>query len=164
MSPAAALALIGIINVWMHLPFTFVLLYTALLAIPPELHEAARIDGARAWGEFRRITLPSLTPAILVALLFRYIVALRLFSEAWLLTRGGPAPQHGGRRRIPLPRRLPLRRFRRGVGDRLADDARFAAAFALLPPAECIGRCSRKGDVPASRERRAVVDRPFTPI
>jgi multiple sugar transport system permease protein len=90
-SPAAALLLIGTVNVWMHLPFTFVLLYTAMLAIPPEIAEAARIDGARPWNEFVRVTLPILTPAILVAVLFRYITAMRLFSEAWLLTGGGPA-------------------------------------------------------------------------
>ncbi len=90
-SGAAALVLVGLINLWTHLPFTFVLLYTALLAIPGELYEAARIDGAGAWKEFRYVTLPVLMPAILVAVLFRYIFGFRLFSEVWLLTQGGPA-------------------------------------------------------------------------
>ncbi|SEF00816.1 multiple sugar transport system permease protein [Rhizobiales bacterium GAS188] len=90
-SPGAALALVGLINIWMHLPFTFVLLYTALLAVPAELFEAARIDGASAWAEFRHVTLPVLMPAILVAILFRYVFAFRTFSEVWLLTQGGPA-------------------------------------------------------------------------
>ncbi len=90
-SAPAALALIGVINIWMHLPFSFVLLYTALLAIPAELYEAARIDGAGAWSEFWNITRPMLAPAMLVTLLFRYVFAFRLFSEAWLLTQGGPA-------------------------------------------------------------------------
>ena len=90
-SPVAALGLVGIINVWMHLPFTFILLYTGLLAIPAELYEAARIDGASPWTEFRRITLPVLMPSILVAVLFRIIFAFRMFSEVWLLTQGGPA-------------------------------------------------------------------------
>ncbi len=90
-NPVAALGLVGLINMWMHLPFTFVLLYTGLLAIPPELSEAARIDGASPWAEFRRVTLPVLMPTILVAVLFRLIFAFRMFTEVWLLTQGGPA-------------------------------------------------------------------------
>lgn len=89
-SGPAALVLIGLINMWMHLPFTFILIYTALLAIPAELYEAARIDGAGPWREFRHVTLPVLMPAILVAVLFRYIFGFRIFSEVWLLTQGGP--------------------------------------------------------------------------
>jgi ABC-type sugar transport system permease subunit len=75
----------------MHLPFTFVIIYAARLALPGDLYEAARIDGATPLQSFRRITMPLLGPAILVALLFRYIFAFRLFSEVWLLTGGGPA-------------------------------------------------------------------------
>ena len=89
-SGAAGLVLVGLINLWMHLPFTFVLLYTALLATPAELYEAARMDGAGAWREFRYVTVPVLMPAIMVALLFRYIFGFRIFSEVWLLTQCGP--------------------------------------------------------------------------
>jgi multiple sugar transport system permease protein len=81
------------LSVWLHLPFTFVILYAARLAIPGELYEAAAIDGANAWARFRRITLPLLWPAMLVAMIFRYIFAFRLFSEVWLMTKGGPARQ-----------------------------------------------------------------------
>ena len=56
-----------------------------------ELYEAARIDGATPMQAFRRVTFPLLGPAIMVALLFRYIFAFRIFSEVWLLTQGGPA-------------------------------------------------------------------------
>jgi multiple sugar transport system permease protein len=86
-----ALVLIGLLTIWLHLPFTFVIIYAARLAIPSELYEAASIDGATRWQAFLRVTLPLLAPAIGIALLFRYIFAFRLFSEAWLLTRGGPA-------------------------------------------------------------------------
>lgn len=89
--PAHALILIGLLTIWMHLPFTFIILYAARLAIPGHLYEAARIDGATSWQCFRRVTLPLLGPAIVVALLFRYIFAFRMFSEVWLLTQGGPA-------------------------------------------------------------------------
>ncbi len=89
--PSHAMILIGLLTIWLHLPFTFVIVYAARLAIPAELYEASRIDGATRWQAFRRVTLPLLGPAMLIALLFRYIFAFRLFSEAWLLTKGGPA-------------------------------------------------------------------------
>jgi multiple sugar transport system permease protein len=91
--PSHGLALVALLSVWLHLPFTFIILYAARLAIPKDLFEAARIDGATAWQSFRRVTLPLLMPAILIAALFRYIFAYRLFSEVWLLTGGGPARQ-----------------------------------------------------------------------
>lgn len=89
--PSQAMILIGLLSIWLHLPFTFIILYAARLSIPANLYEAARIDGARPWQAFRRVTLPLLGPAIMVALLFRYIFAFRIFSEVWLLTQGGPA-------------------------------------------------------------------------
>jgi ABC-type sugar transport system permease subunit len=89
--PVHAMILIALLTIWLHLPFTFIILYAARLAIPTDLYEAARIDGARPWQAFRRVTLPLLGPAIVVALLFRYIFAFRIFSEVWLLTGGGPA-------------------------------------------------------------------------
>jgi multiple sugar transport system permease protein len=89
--PVAGLALVILLSIWHHLPFTFLILYAARLAVPEELYEAARMDGARATQSFRYITLPILLPAILVALLFRCIFAFRIFSEVWLLTGGGPA-------------------------------------------------------------------------
>lgn len=89
--PTHAMILIALLTIWLHLPFTFIILYAARLAIPGDLYEAARIDGATAFQAFRRVTLPLLGPAIAVALLFRYIFAFRIFSEVWLLTGGGPA-------------------------------------------------------------------------
>lgn len=89
--PLHAMILIALLTIWLHLPFTFIILYAARLAIPTDLYEAARIDGARPWQAFRRVTLPLLGPAIVVALLFRYLFAFRIFSEVWLLTGGGPA-------------------------------------------------------------------------
>jgi len=89
--PSHAMILIALLTIWLHLPFTFIILYAARLAIPRELYEAAVIDGATPFQAFRRVTLPLLGPAIAVALLFRYIFAFRIFSEVWLLTNGGPA-------------------------------------------------------------------------
>jgi multiple sugar transport system permease protein len=90
-SPGHGLLLVALLSVWLHLPFTFMILYAARLAVPTELYEAARIDGASPWQTFRRVTLPLLLPALLIAALFRLIFAFRLFSEVWLLTGGGPA-------------------------------------------------------------------------
>ncbi|WP_082542373.1 MULTISPECIES: carbohydrate ABC transporter permease [unclassified Mesorhizobium] len=89
--PTHAMILIALLTIWLHLPFTFIILYAARLAIPADLYEAARIDGATPFQSFRRVTMPLLGPAIIVALLFRYIFAFRIFSEVWLLTQGGPA-------------------------------------------------------------------------
>jgi ABC-type sugar transport system permease subunit len=89
-NPVHAMSVIILLSLWLHIPFTFIILYTSILAIPEELYEAAKIDGAGALQEFWHITLPTLVPAMLVALLFRYIFAFRIFSEVWLLTEGGP--------------------------------------------------------------------------
>jgi multiple sugar transport system permease protein len=90
-SPTHGLAMVALLSVWLHLPFTFMILYAARLALPLDLYEAARIDGATGFQAFLRITLPLLVPAILIAALFRLIFAFRLFGEVWLLTEGGPA-------------------------------------------------------------------------
>jgi multiple sugar transport system permease protein len=90
-TPSHGLIMVALLSVWLHLPFTFIILYAARLAIPTDVYEAARMDGAKPWQACRRVTLPLLAPAILVAMLFRYIFAFRLFSEVWLLTNGGPA-------------------------------------------------------------------------
>ncbi len=89
--PVQTLALASGIAIWHHLPFTFLILYSALMTVPRELLEAADIDGATPWQKFRFVTLPILMPAILIAILFRYIFAIRMFAEVWLLTEGGPA-------------------------------------------------------------------------
>ena len=85
------LTIIGLLSIWLHLPFSFLILYAARLAIPADVYEAARVDGATPLQTFHRITLPLLLPALLVAALFRYIFVFRVFSEVWLMTQGGPA-------------------------------------------------------------------------
>ncbi|HVF65996.1 MAG TPA: sugar ABC transporter permease [Casimicrobiaceae bacterium] len=89
--PIQTLTLAGVIAVWHHLPFTFLIIYASLTTLPKSVLEAADIDGATAWQRFRFVTLPMIMPAVLVAVLFRYIFAIRTFAEVWLLTEGGPA-------------------------------------------------------------------------
>ena len=63
-----------------------------LQTIPKSLYEAARVDGANRWQCFRRVTLPLLKPAIVVALIFRTITAIQNFDIPYAMTRGGPGP------------------------------------------------------------------------
>ena len=90
-NPVHGLALISVLSIWIHLPFTLIILYAAISTVPEDLKDAARIEGATEWQVLRRVTLRIIMPAILIALMFRYIFAMRLFAEAWLLTEGGPA-------------------------------------------------------------------------
>jgi multiple sugar transport system permease protein len=88
--PNAALVLVMLISIWNHLPFSFVLIYAALVSVPKEMHEAAQVDGAGAWQRFWHVVLPFIVPAALLAIMFRYVFAFRMFSEVWLVTKGGP--------------------------------------------------------------------------
>jgi multiple sugar transport system permease protein len=90
-NPTHGLGLVSLISIWLNLPFTLIIIYAAMLAVPSDLYESATIDGASPWQGFRYVTLPSVLPAVFVALIFRYIISFRLFSEVWLLTAGGPA-------------------------------------------------------------------------
>jgi multiple sugar transport system permease protein len=90
-NPTDALVLASLLSIWIHTPFTFLILYAALQAVPRELIEAATVDGAGGWRVFIHVQFPVILPALLVALMFRYITAMRVFSEIWLLTEGGPA-------------------------------------------------------------------------
>jgi trehalose/maltose transport system permease protein len=78
--PNTALASVAAVDIWKTTPFVALLLLAGLQVIPTELYEAARVDGASAWQQFWRITLPLLRPAILVALIFRTLDALRVFD------------------------------------------------------------------------------------
>lgn len=75
-------------DVWKTAPFMALLLLAGLQVIPGEIYEAAKVDGATAWQRFRRITLPLLMPALLVALIFRTLDALRAFDLPKVLTNG----------------------------------------------------------------------------
>lgn len=75
-------------EIWKTTPFMALLLLAGLTVIPEDLMRAARVDGATRWQRWRRITLPLMKPAILVALLFRTLDAFRIFDSVYVLTRG----------------------------------------------------------------------------
>jgi multiple sugar transport system permease protein len=87
-SEPQALIVIIIADVWKTAPFMALLILAGLQVIPGEVYEAAEVDGASTWQRFTRITLPLLTPAILVALIFRTLDALRIFDLPYVLTQG----------------------------------------------------------------------------
>ena len=89
--PALALPGLIVADVWRTMPFVALLCYARLLTIPPEVYEAARVDGAGRLATLRSITLPLLRSILLVALLFRTLDALRAFDLMYVLTGGGPA-------------------------------------------------------------------------
>ncbi len=89
--PYFALIAIMIAEIWKTTPFAALILLAGLQGIPDDLYEAANVDGATPWQKFRHVTLPLLRPALLLALLFRTIDALRVFDLVFVMTQGGPA-------------------------------------------------------------------------
>lgn len=85
-----AIGSVIVAELWRNTPFMAIVLLAGLQSIPGQLYEAAKIDGAGVFQKFRRITLPLLKPALLVALLFRSIDAFRGFDLVYTLTAGGP--------------------------------------------------------------------------
>ena len=77
-------------DVWQWTPFCFLLILAALQSLPTEPYEAAAVDGASSWQVFWRITLPLVTPSLIVTFLFRLIIALKVFDLVFILTYGGP--------------------------------------------------------------------------
>jgi multiple sugar transport system permease protein len=77
-----------IADAWKTTPFMALLILAGLQMIPAEVYEAAKVDGATAWQRFRMITLPLVKPALMVAILFRTLDALRMFDLPYILTGG----------------------------------------------------------------------------
>ncbi len=87
---AAAATAASTMVVWKTAGFTMILLLVGLQAIPQELHEAARIDGASAWQDFRHITLPLMRRSLKLALVLSVTGSLLVFDPFYVITRGGP--------------------------------------------------------------------------
>ena len=77
-------------DVWQWTPFMFVILLAGLTSIPPNLYEAAELDGVNAWQAFWAITVPYLKPMILLAITFRLLDTVKLFDTIYIMTAGGP--------------------------------------------------------------------------
>ncbi|MYW62922.1 ABC transporter permease subunit [Streptomyces sp. SID8379] len=86
-----AIPTIALINVWRHVGYTALLLFAGLQAIPHEMYEAARVDGASEWRMFTRITMPLLRPVLAVVLIMTVIGSFQVFDTVAVTTAGGPA-------------------------------------------------------------------------
>ncbi|MEJ5074006.1 sugar ABC transporter permease [Enterobacter ludwigii] len=89
--PSLSMWAVVIADVWKTTPFMALMLLAALQLIPGDLYEAARVDGASAWQRFKRITLPLILPAMIVALIFRVMDAMRIFDLIFVLTSNSEA-------------------------------------------------------------------------
>ena len=86
----SALMAIAFIDNWHFWGFLMILFLAAMQAIPPVLYDAAKIDGANRWQEFRHVTLPGIRPTLLFMFMMVAIWSFLAFDYIWLLTQGGP--------------------------------------------------------------------------
>lgn len=84
------IAIIGLL-IWRYTGFIMIYFLAGLQAIPQEIHEAARVDGANRWQSFLHVTLPLLRPVILFVAVIVLIGSAQIFEEPYILTQGGPA-------------------------------------------------------------------------
>lgn len=88
--PTLALPLVSAVTVWTNVGYVTLFFLAGILAIPNDVHDAARIDGATAWQRFRRITLPMLRPTLFFVLVTGIVSAAQVFDTVYALTGGGP--------------------------------------------------------------------------
>jgi multiple sugar transport system permease protein len=87
--PAAWVALVGV-TVWWTLGYNAVIYLAALQDIPPELYEAATVDGANKWQQFWNVTMPGLRPVLSFITMITIIASANMFGQSYLMTQGGP--------------------------------------------------------------------------
>jgi multiple sugar transport system permease protein len=123
--PGPALVSVVLATAWSFSPFAMILLVAGLQSVPDVLYEAARIDGASAWQQFRNITLPVLRPVSFTVMLLIFIFAFKTFDTIYLMTGGGP----GG-----ATLTLPLYAFQEAFEFRRYDTAAVATTVMLIVP------------------------------
>ena len=89
--PDTVLPAIAFVDNWHWWGFLMVLFLAAMQNIPPDLYEAARLDGASRWQEFRDVTMPGIRPTLVFMILMTTIWSFLTFDYIWILTQGGPA-------------------------------------------------------------------------
>ncbi len=121
--PKLAMAALVYNAMWRDGAFAMIMLLAGLKAIPPELHLAARVDGAGAWMRFRRITLPLMRIPILITLIRLLVHFVNILTFPLILTGGGPS----GATEVVV-----LKIFRLGFGDHLLGQANALALLVFL--------------------------------
>jgi multiple sugar transport system permease protein len=89
--PATVMNMVILADVWKNYPLVTLIVLAALQIIPPELYQAAAIDGAGPWRQFWKITFPEILGPLSVAIMLRMIDAFKVFDIIYVMTRGGPA-------------------------------------------------------------------------
>lgn len=97
---------IVIATVWWTMGYNMIILLAALQDIPPELYEAAQIDGAGRWSTFRAITLPMLQPVLVFIVTMTIIASFNLLAQPMMMTRGAPQTPTGGGATEPVMLRI----------------------------------------------------------
>jgi ABC-type sugar transport system permease subunit len=92
-APVLAFYCVLLANVWLGWPFMMVVATGALQSIPPDLYEAADVDGASKWTQFRKITLPMIRPAMVPAIMLGTVWTFNQFNVIFFITSGGPSGQ-----------------------------------------------------------------------
>ena len=88
--PRMAMPSVIIMSIWRGLGFNIVVFLAGLQSIPRDLYEAADLDGASGWQQFRQITVPLLTPTIFFATIMAIIASFQVFEQTYIMTQGGP--------------------------------------------------------------------------
>ena len=88
--PSQALYVLVLIALWGGVGFSVIIYLAALQDVPPELVDAASVDGARRWGILRHVILPQLTPVTIFLVVWQTLESLQLFDLVYATTRGGP--------------------------------------------------------------------------
>jgi multiple sugar transport system permease protein len=89
-SPPLAMIATASVDIWQWTPFVYLVLFAGFQTVPTESVEAAQVDGANNWTQFRHIELPYLRPLLLLVLFFRVADVIRVFDHVYVLTGGGP--------------------------------------------------------------------------
>ena len=128
--PRTAMAALVFNAMWRDAAFAMIMLLAGLKAIPPELHLAARVDGASAWMRFRRITLPLLRIPILITLVRLLVHFVNILTFPLILTGGGP----GNATEVVV-----LKVFRLGFADHVLGQANALALLVFLAKMVLVG-------------------------
>ena len=139
----AMLAMVVTVS-WRYTGFHMVLFMAGIETIPEDLYEAARVDGAGAWSQFRHVTLPSLAPVIRISAVLSIVGSLKYFDLFWVMTRGGP-PEHATELMTTYMYKTAFDEYRGGYGSALAvacflvSLAVVGAIFAMRRRGEAVG-------------------------
>lgn len=90
-NPGTALLVIILVNIWIGIPFNFLIIQSGLQALPDDVHEAAEVDGAGWWRELFSVTIPMLRESLFAVIMLGLIGTLKVFDFVWIMTGGGPA-------------------------------------------------------------------------